>query len=248
MKTTDRDFIFMNNITTTNLVPLQDTEFNGEVVKTVNARELWEYLEIKSRFNDWIKSKLEDKLLGFVYGNDYITSTRNLVNGIQANEYHVTIEVAKELCMLERKEKGAEARKYFIECEKQLKQITPSYQIQDPIERAKAWIKEQEEKRQLQLENTEQKEHINRLVHTGKTFTSTEIAKELGLRSAIELNKLLDDRKVQYKVNKSWVLYSKYADQNLTSIKEIELNSGRVIYDRRWTGLGRDFVLDLLSE
>ena len=68
-------------------------------------------------------------------------------------DFVLKIDCAKELSMVENNEKGKQIRRYFIECEKKLKQVAlPSYQIQDPIERAKVWIKEQEERQKLALE------------------------------------------------------------------------------------------------
>lgn len=84
-----------------------------------------------------------------------------------------------------------------------------------------------------------------RLIHQGKLYTATEIAKELGFTSARKLNADLKDKKIQYTSNGTWVLTAKYSDRNFTSIKQHELESGKIIYDRKWTGLGRDFLLDL---
>ena len=86
------------------------------------------------------------------------------------------------------------------------------------------------------------------LMHVNKTYTATEIAKELGFRSAIELNKKLTEQKIQYKQNNTWVMYSKYADQGYEQIKQEVLDNGRVVYHRRFTQMGRDFILNLLSE
>lgn len=85
------------------------------------------------------------------------------------------------------------------------------------------------------------------LMHAAKTYTTTEIAKELSLKSAIALNNKLSDLKIQFKQNGTWVLYSKYADLGYTDIKQSVLDSGRIVYDRRWTQDGRAFVLDLLK-
>ncbi|WP_277640086.1 BRO family protein [Bacteroides graminisolvens] len=86
------------------------------------------------------------------------------------------------------------------------------------------------------------------LLHSGKLYTSTEIAKELGLRSANELNKLLEREKIQYKVNGTWVLSARDAERNFTSIKQMVLDSGRTVYDRKWTGIGRDFLINTFGE
>ena len=83
------------------------------------------------------------------------------------------------------------------------------------------------------------------LMHATKTYTTTEIAKELGLKSAIALNNKLAEKKVQFKQNETWVLYSKYADLGYTDIKQSILDSGRIVYDRRWTQDGRAFILGL---
>lgn len=86
------------------------------------------------------------------------------------------------------------------------------------------------------------------LTHVNKTYTMTEIAKELNLKSAIQLNKLLADKKIQYSVNGTWVLYSPYSSMGYEEIKQEILDSGKVIYHRRITQLGREFILQLFNE
>lgn len=83
------------------------------------------------------------------------------------------------------------------------------------------------------------------LMHSSKTYTTTEIAKELGFKSAIALNKKLEDKKIQFKQNGTWVLYSKYSDLGYTDIKQSVLDNGRIVYDRHWTNDGRAFLLEV---
>lgn len=85
------------------------------------------------------------------------------------------------------------------------------------------------------------------LMHVNKTYTMTEIAKELGLKSAIELNKRLAEKKIQYKVNETWVMYSQYSDLGYEEIKQEVLDTGKVIYHRRITQMGREFILNLFD-
>jgi prophage antirepressor-like protein len=85
------------------------------------------------------------------------------------------------------------------------------------------------------------------LTHVNKTYTMTEIAKELNLKSAIQLNKLLADKKIQYSVNGTWVLYSPYSSMGYEEIKQEILDNGKVIYHRRITQLGREFILQLFN-
>ena len=86
------------------------------------------------------------------------------------------------------------------------------------------------------------------LTHVNKTYTMTEIAKELNLKSAIQLNKLLADKKIQYSVNGTLVLYSPYSSMGYEEIKQEILDNGKVIYHRRITQLGREFILQLFNE
>lgn len=99
-----------------NLVKVNQTE-NG---MSVDGRELHEFLEVGSRFNDWIRNRIDK--YGFAENEDYRAVTKKLVSGGQQTDYELSIDMAKELCMVENNEKGREARKYFIECEKRLKQ------------------------------------------------------------------------------------------------------------------------------
>ena len=85
------------------------------------------------------------------------------------------------------------------------------------------------------------------LMHVNKTYTMTEIAKEMGLKSATELNKMLAEKKVQYKVNGTWVMYSDYSNCGCEEIKQEVLDNGRVIYHRKITQIGRKFILDLFG-
>jgi len=105
---------------------------------------------------------------------------------------------------------------------------------QDTISRHKEQLKLLEEKNAL-------------LLHQSKLYTTTEIAKELNMKSASYLNNLLSGMDIQFKQNNTWILYSKYADKGYVSIKQDILDNGRIIYDRKWTGIGRSFLLELFK-
>ena len=102
------------------------------------------------------------------------------------------------------------------------------------------------DKQQKELE--EKTKTLGILMHVKKLYTTTEIAKELGLKSAIALNNKLSDMRIQYKQNGTYVLYSKYSDLGYESIKQEVLDNGRVIYHRKWTQRGRKFILSKLKE
>lgn len=85
------------------------------------------------------------------------------------------------------------------------------------------------------------------LMHVNKTYTATEIAKELNMKSAQELNNKLGQLGIQFKVNKTWVLYSNYANLGYEDIKQEVLDNGKVVYHRKFTQSGRDFILGLFK-
>lgn len=100
----------------------------------------------------------------------------------------------------------------------------------------------------IEVENRQQLEKkVNLLTHASKLYTTSEIAKEIGLKSATALNSKLNDDGVQYKQNGTWLMYSKYSERGYVSIKQQVLDSGKIIYDRKWTGVGRDFILNKYS-
>lgn len=93
------------------------TEHEGK--RAVNARELHQFLESKQDFSTWIKSRVEK--YEFVEGQDFCSFHKIVERETGATtriEYALSIDMAKELSMVENNEKGRMARKYFIECEK----------------------------------------------------------------------------------------------------------------------------------
>lgn len=102
-------------------------EKNGQ--QLVSARELHEYLQVKSRFNDWIINRINK--YNFEEYNDYTKILVQCVRGQNEYDYAITLDMAKELCMVENNDLGRQARKYFIACEKQLKENTIQFEMLD---------------------------------------------------------------------------------------------------------------------
>lgn len=128
----------------------------------------------------------------------------------------------------------------FNEMEKQLKQHLPK----SLPEALRAYADVVEEKEKQKLLTMEKQKTIDMLVHENKLYTTTEIAKELGFKSAIALNRLLEESRIQFKSNGTWVLYADYANRGYVSIKQNVLDSGKIVYDRKWTGEGRKFLVE----
>lgn len=157
----------MNNLQTNSSAELiKITEQNGK--RAVSARELHHFLGSKQEFSNWIKNRIDK--YGFIENQDYEVFDNFIKNpngGRPLTEYALSVDMAKELSMIENNDNGRRARKYFIACERKLQESNmPSYQIDDRIKRAKKWIEEEkqrqiaEEKARVLQEENERKASI----------------------------------------------------------------------------------------
>lgn len=138
------------------LINIETKNINGELIQTVNARDLHAFLESKQDFSTWMKKRISD--YGFVENIDYIVfhnSVGNPLGGRPAKEDHISLDMAKELSMVERNEKGKQVRQCFIECERRILQLQLHIQTLLPTKKELALmvIRAEEEKEQLLLEN-----------------------------------------------------------------------------------------------
>lgn len=213
---------------------------NDEGKQLVSARELHEGLEVKSKFTDWIKNRINK--YDFEENEDYTIInevSKNLEGSRMVNreqqDYIITTDMAKELCMVENNELGRQYRKYFIECEKKLKQLqTPSYMIEDPIERAMVWIEEQKQKKLLQQQNQEQQllleeqqpkvEFYDDVAGSKDAVAMKEVAKVLGIKGMgrNKLFKFLRDKKI---LDRNNMPYQEYVDRGYFRVIEQRYNT-----------------------
>ncbi|CSO08094.1 phage anti-repressor protein AntB [Shigella sonnei] len=113
---------------TSQLIPVFNGTIDNETALLCNARDLHAFLGVKKVFAAWITNRISE--YEFIENQDYIllsnlgkqTSGRG---GHNRKDYHLTLDTAKELAMVERNEKGRQIRRYFIECEKKLRNIQP---------------------------------------------------------------------------------------------------------------------------
>lgn len=110
---------------TTQLIPVFNGIISNETTPLVNARDLHAFLGIKRDFSTWVKNRITE--YGFLIDTDYVLVPQsrgiNLGRGgdRRSKEYHLTLDTAKEIAMVERNEQGRQIRRYFIECERQLR-------------------------------------------------------------------------------------------------------------------------------
>ena len=116
---------------TPTLIPIVPTTLNGQPSQMVDARVLHAFLDVRRDFSNWIKGRIEE--FGFERGVDFIWfDSPNPANQTtrggdrRSIDYFLTIDMAKELAMVERTAKGRQARRYFLDCEHQLRQLQQS--------------------------------------------------------------------------------------------------------------------------
>ena len=116
-------------MTNSNLIPVFNGLIQNQPVQLCNARELHAFLEIQTRYKDWIKNRINE--YGFIQDEDYLVITER-TNGRPRKEYHITLDMGKELGMVERNERGRQIRQYFIRCERTLKTLQQPQQLALP--------------------------------------------------------------------------------------------------------------------
>ncbi|WP_314723103.1 antA/AntB antirepressor family protein [Haemophilus pittmaniae] len=106
-------------MTNLNLIPVFNGSIQNQPVQLCNARDLHSFLEVGKVFGAWIQDRINE--YGFIQDEDYFVITER-TNGRPRKEYHITLDMGKELGMVERNERGRQIRKYFIECERRATQ------------------------------------------------------------------------------------------------------------------------------
>lgn len=226
---------------------------------TLSGRELHEFLDIGTEYPKWFERMTE---YGFTKGEDYLVHyydknssevknddaekmsvNQRSAKGIIIN-HEIKLDMAKEIAMIQRNEKGKQARKYFLEVEKAWN--SPEMIMKRALEIANKRVEN------LQLENTQQKQIIGELkpkadytdiiLKNKGLVTITQIAKDYGL-SGQALNDKLHELKIQYKIGEQWLLYSKYHAKGYTHSETIPITRKNGMKDvnmiTKWTQKGR---------
>ena len=185
---------------------------------TVSARELHEFLEVDTRYNDWFLRMCE---YGFSEGIDFYSFLSKSTGGRPAQDAQLTIDMAKEVCMLQRNDKGKQARQYFIQLEKDWnspkKVMARALRIAD--ERITVLSAENAA---LTVDNTIMKpkaEYFDELVDRNLLTNFRETAKQLEIKER-DFVRFLIDKKYIYRDKKGKLM--PYADKNngLFEVKE----------------------------
>jgi len=230
----------------------------------VSGRELHAALMIDTRYNDWFRRMCE---YGFIEGRDFnllkseqvqIEGKRNVKRKVI--DHQLTIDMAKELCMIQRSEIGKRCREYFLEIEK--KWNSPDAVIARALLIANHQLQlVKGENTKLLEENTEQADKIKNMLPKASYYDYvlnaeglmpiSTIAKDYG-KSAVWLNRWLHEHGVQYKQGNVWLLYQKYADMGYVKSKTYTVSDENGNPNAKlhtcWTQKGRLMIYELLKE
>lgn len=197
---------------------------------------------------------------GFSEGEDFCSILSESTGGRPSTDHQLTIEMAKELCMLQRNERGKQARQYFIRLEQDWN--SPEKVMARALDIAHkqltelrtentALLAENEMQRQAIADFEPVRQYVDTILSSKDAVAITQIAADYGM-SARQLNKILHEAGVQYKINDQWILYKKHMGKGLTVSRTIHFKRSDGRADTKistcWTQKGRMMIHNLLTE
>lgn len=230
---------------------------------TVSARDLYVGLEIKTAFKDWFPRMAE---YGFANGVDFnmLKNERVQIEGKRevkrkVVDYEITVDMAKQICMIQRTEKGRQYRQYFLDLEKawntpeqiMARALQMANRTVDSLKCQCKFLGGQVAEQQKVISELQPKaNYVDKILQSKSLVLTTQIAKDYGT-SAKSFNKLLHSMGIQYKVGDQWVLYSQYQGCGYVHSRTIQItrSDGRpdVKMQTEWTQKGRLFLYEKLK-
>ncbi|WP_449455522.1 phage antirepressor KilAC domain-containing protein [Streptococcus suis] len=216
----------------------------------VSGRQLHEALGVKTAYKDWFPRMTE---YGFVEGQDFCSNLSESTGGRRAVDHIIKLDMAKEIAMIQRTDKGKQVRQYFIQVEKDFN--SPEKIMARALLMADKKITHLTmENTQLQLELQEaqkQARYLDIIIESKGALRVTQIAADYGM-SANKFNKTLAELGVQHKVNGQWILYKKHMGKGYTDSHTFDYQDKnghtRANVTTTWTQKGRLFLYELLKD
>lgn len=216
---------------------------------TVSARELHEFLGVGAHFKDWFPRMCE---YGFTDGIDFCSFLSESTGGRPAQDAALTVDMAKELCMIQRTDKGKQARQYFLVLEKAWN--TPEQVFARALKMADQKINQLKTTtlmlEQKVAEYEPKAQYVDNILKSQGVLAAAQIAADYGL-SAYRLNKILHEEHIQYKVGDQWILYREHMNLGYTKSETIhfERSDGRPDTKMltKWTQKGRLLIHNILE-
>lgn len=230
--------------------------YNEDGNPTVSGRELHDALEIETPYHKWFPRMCE---YGFTEFKDFWTFLSESTGGRRSLDHQLTIPMAKELCMIQRSEKGRQFRQYFIDIEERWN--TPEAVMARALQMAGKQLEEIKHKNSMLTSTVEEQhrqitamqpkaDYCDIVLAADDLIPITIIAKEYGM-TAREMNNLLHKEHIQYKQGGTWLLYKEYADKGLTKTKTNKYRgydgNQHVSIHTYWAQKGRHFIYEILK-
>lgn len=207
----------------------------------VDARQLHDFLEVGRDFSHWFKEMAE---YGFESGKDFTPFSAKSRGGRPRTEYAMSLDMAKEVAMIQRTDKGKQARRYFIAMEKQAKQFG-GYAVPTNYATALRLAADQQE-HILKLQP--KADYFDQQMHNPGLITTTVIAKRYG-RSARWLNSWLADHGVIFKQGSNWIVRQHFADEGYADYESWSDSENKHVHNLlKWTQKGQKFIYDVLKQ
>ena len=218
----------------------------------VSGRQLHEALGVKTKYADWFNRMIE---YGFTENQDFLLLKNEQQTGRGGHnkvDHIIKLDMAKEIAMIQRTDKGKEVRTYFIQVEKDFN--SPEKIMARALLMADKKIKLLESENEnllIELEEANKNaDYLDLILQTKDSLTITQIAQDYGI-SARKMNQLLKQERIQRIVNGQWVLYAKYLGKGYISSRTFDYmgKDGKLHSNVTtvWTQLGRRFLYDKLK-
>ena len=229
------------------LIPTSQND-QGEII--LSGRELHEFLEVGTRYDTWFTRMVD---YGFTKNVDFVeviekVDAQNRARTYQQVDHHIKLDMAKEIAMIQRSEKGKQARQYFLELERRWN--SPDMVIKrahEFLEKRVSVLTTENLILTQQVHELKPKASYYDMVLQNKSLLSvSKIAKDYGM-SAIALNKKLHELGVQFKQGDIWLMYAKYQDKGYTQTTTHVIDADKSKVITKWTQKGRLFIYDLLK-
>lgn len=222
------------------LIPLT-TDSQG--VQAVLGRDLHNFLDVRVRYNDWFSRMTE---YGFISGEDYVLKNEYVLgaNGrkYEQSNHVISLDMAKELAMIQRTDKGKQARRYFIEVEKRAKVSAPAIPANyaEALREAASQFERAEAAEEKARELEAPAKSWNTLASAGGDYSVAEAAKSLSRDPNITIgrNQLFDLLR-----SEGWAFRTRGHDAHWEANQNKAMNTGRLTHK-----LSRPFIDETTGE
>lgn len=210
----------------------------------VSGRELHDFLGVNTPYTQWFERMVR---YGFTENVDFIglsQKSEKPIGGRPQQDHALTIDMAKEISMIQRTDKGKQARQYFIEVEKAYKQGQTQYKLPQTFSEALIELAKEVKKNEVLKPKADK---YDRYLSSKGLITITEIAKEYGM-SGKGLNKFLHEKGVIYKKGDKWFVYQRYANDGLVGYEIFMPEDKEIRRTLKWTTKGEQFIRSILED